>query len=47
MGVMLEDELRLAKLRQRLEDRPNHKSVTVRTGAMWPQTCFEKICAKF
>lgn len=35
MGVVLEDELRLAKLRERLEDRPNHKTVTVQVGERW------------
>lgn len=32
MGVMLKDELRLSTLRERLDDRPNNKNVTVQLG---------------
>lgn len=38
MGVMLEDEIRLATLRERLEDRPNNKNVTVQLGEIPTKT---------
>lgn len=36
MSVMLKDEIRLATLRARLEDRPNNKNVTVQLGEREP-----------